>query len=103
MDNYQVFIKKLGDVFQAIFSTLKPGAICGVVVMDIRKKSVFYPFHSDLSTEMKKRGYLLRDIIIWDRQKEYNNLKPLGYPYSFIVNKVHEYILVFQKPNGYNK
>jgi hypothetical protein len=37
--------------------------------------------------------------MIWDRQKEYNNMRPLGYPYSFIVNKVHEYILIFKKPD----
>jgi len=24
-------------------------------------------------------------------------MRPLGYPYSFVINKVHEYILIFQK------
>jgi len=46
---------------------------------------------------MVRHGLVLEDIIIWDRSKEYNNLKPLGFPYVFRVNKVHEYILVFKK------
>jgi len=37
------------------------------------------------------------DIIIWDRQQDYNNMKPLGYPYKYRINKVHEYILIFIK------
>jgi hypothetical protein len=46
---------------------------------------------------MLSLNYEMKDIIIWDRQKEYNNMRPLGYPYSFVVNKVHEYILLFEK------
>jgi hypothetical protein len=46
---------------------------------------------------MKAIGFVLEDIIIWNREREYNNLRPLGYPYVFIVNKVHEYILIFKK------
>ena len=65
--------------------------------MDIRKKSEFYPLHSDLATEMQKHGYIFDDIIIWDRQNDYNNMRPLGYPYKYRINKVHEYILIFIK------
>jgi DNA modification methylase len=67
--------------------------------MDIRKNSTFYPFHSDLIKKMDEINFSLNDIIIWDRQKEYNRMRPLGYPYSFIVNKIHEYILIFKKKN----
>lgn len=62
-----------------------------------KKKSKFYPLHSDLSMELQQRGYILDDIIIWDRQHEYNNMRPLGYPYKFRINKVHEYLLIFVK------
>ena len=65
--------------------------------MDIRKKSVFYPLHSDLATELQNQGYEFDDIIIWDRQQDYNNMRPLGYPYKYRINKVHEYILIFIK------
>ena len=65
--------------------------------MDIRKKNIFYPLHSDIAMEMQKIGFIYDDIIIWDRQHEYNNMRPLGYPYKFRINKVHEYILIFIK------
>ena len=94
---YQNFICELGKLFFKVNRVLKSGAYCLVNVMDIRKKSEFYPLHSDLAIEFQKYGYIFDDIIIWDRQQDYNNMKPLGYPYKYRINKVHEYILIFIK------
>ena len=52
------------------------------------------------SAKMQDIGFLFDDIIIWDRKQEYNNLRPLGHPSVFRTNKVHEYILIFQKPRS---
>lgn len=95
--NYEEFIETLGKAFSEIYKLLKGGKYCVVIVMDIRKKSSFYPFHINLIQKLSEIGYLLDDIIIWDRQREYNNMRPLGYPSVFRVNKVHEYILIFKK------
>ena len=95
--NYEEFIEKLSELFSEVQKTLKKGGYCIVNVMDIRKKSNFYPLHSDLATAMQKIGYIFDDIIIWDRQSDYNNMRPLGYPYKFRINKVHEYLLIFIK------
>jgi DNA modification methylase len=97
--NYDDFLLSLQKVFKEVYDVTKPKRYCLVVVMDIRKNSTLYPLHSDLTNKMDEIGFILNDIVIWDRQKEYNNMRPLGYPYSFIVNKVHEYILIFKKPN----
>ena len=96
--DYQQFLSALADVFGVVYQTLRPGAYCVVVVMDLRKANVFYPFHSDLATALQGRGYLLDDIIIWDRRHEYNAFRPLGYPAVFRVNKAHEFITIFQRP-----
>jgi len=95
--DYNRFMEKLKEAFLGVHKVLKKGKYCIVVVMDIRKKSKFYPFHMDLINKMREIGFELDDIIIWDRQKEYNNMRPLGYPFVFRVNKVHEFILIFRK------
>ncbi|MBE3576082.1 MAG: site-specific DNA-methyltransferase [Limnochordales bacterium] len=96
--DYHKFIAALGEVFAAVYTVLKPGHYCIVIVMDLRQGSRFYPFHSDLAAALQQIGYVFDDIIIWDRRQEYNHLRPLGYPSVFRINKVHEYILVFRKP-----
>lgn len=98
LSDYSKFIDKLGALFTEVKRVLKPGGYCIVNVMDIRKKSEFYPLHSDLSTKMRESGYIYDDLIIWDRQIDYNNMKTLGYPSKFRINKVHEYLLIFIKP-----
>lgn len=95
---YSEFLDELTVIFERVLQALKPGAYCVVVVMDLRKKDRFFPFHSDLADRMTRIGYIFDDIIIWDRGREYNNLRPLGYPSVFRVNKIHEFILIFQKP-----
>jgi DNA modification methylase len=95
--DYERFLDELEVVFGVVHAALRPGAYCVVVVMDLRKKSRFFPFHSDLAARMQARGFIYDDLILWDRRQEYNNLRPLGYPYKFRVNKVHEFLLIFQK------
>lgn len=97
IDDYDKFMMELRNCFQQVYAALKPGKRCVVVVMDIRVLSKFTPYHMDISSMMGEIGFILEDIIIWNRQREYNNLRPLGYPYVFIVNKIHEYLLIFRK------
>jgi len=100
VEDYEIFLKNLQTIFTKVYKVLKKGARCIVVCMDLRKKSTFYPLHMDLTEKMRDIGFNLEDIIIWDRRKEYSNLRPLGYPYVFRVNKIHEYLMIYLKPTS---
>ncbi len=98
ISDYHEFLLQLKEIFAKVYRAMRPGAYCCVVVMDLRKKNKFYPFHSDFADSMQEIGFVYDDIIIWDRRHEYNNMRPLGYPHVFRVNKAHEFILIFQRP-----
>ena len=98
IENYEKFLLELRKIFEQVYDAMKPKSYCCVIVMDIRKKNRFYPYHIDISQFMQEIGFIFDDLIIWNRGQEYNNLRPLGYPSVFRVNKVHEFILIFQKP-----
>lgn len=95
--SYEEYLVIMQSIFYEVFKILKLNSYCIINVMDLRKKNFFYPLHIDLSSAMQKIGFILDDIIIWDRRQEYNNLRPLGYPYVFRINKVHEFLLIFKK------
>lgn len=97
IESYEDFLANLKDIFCRVYRVTKKDGFCCVVVMDLRKKDKFYPLHMDIINFMQDIGFRLDDIIIWDRRQEYNNLRPLGYPYVFRINKVHEFILIFKK------
>ena len=97
VQSYESFLDELSEVFEQVYEALKIGKYFVVNVMDLRKKDRYYPYHSDVAARMEKIGFTLDDIIIWDRRQEYNFLRPLGYPAVFRLNKVHEYLMIFQK------
>lgn len=96
--DYHEFLSALQGVFRLVYRAMKPSKYCIVVAMDLRKKDKFYPYHADIATFMQQIGFIFDDLIIWDRRQEYSNMRPLGYPAKFRINKAHEYILIFQKP-----
>ena len=96
IESYRDFLDDMGKVFAGVRAALKPGAPFVLNVMDLRKGPVFYPLHMDAAEEARRHGFVLDDIIVWDRQGDYNNQRTLGYPHKFIVNKVHEYLLVLR-------
>jgi len=95
--NYEIFLRELKKIYKKVYKVLKPNKRCCCIVMDIRKKDKFYPLHEDQTKIMREVGFELEEYVIWDRQKEYNNMKTLGYPYVFRFNKVHEYICIYWK------
>lgn len=98
IEDYNEFVSSLKLVCGEVYNVLKPKGYFIVNVMDLRKKDKFFPLHIDTARIAQEAGFSFEDIIIWDRQPEYNNMRPLGYPFKFIVNKVHEYLLIFRKP-----
>lgn len=95
--DYKQFIDALKKVFIGVYKVLKNDSYCIINVMDLRKKDIFYPFHMDLAIAMRDIGFIFDDLIIWDRRQEYNNLRTLGYPSVFRLNKIHEYLLILKK------
>ena len=99
ISDYGEFLDALAGIFRLVFQVLKPNKYCAVVVMDLRKKDQFFAFHADLARKLSDEvGFIFDDLFIWDRRHEYNNMRPLGYPSVFRINKAHEYILIFKKP-----
>ncbi|MBT7932499.1 MAG: DNA methyltransferase [Gammaproteobacteria bacterium] len=94
---YEEFLEELKIIFSDVYKVLKMNKRCISIVMDIRKKDKFYPFHEDQSRIMREIGFELEEYVIWDRQSEYNNCRPLGYPYVYRFNKVHEYVCIYWK------
>ena len=67
--DYGEFLSALTDIFADVLQVLKPGAHCCLVVMDLRKKNRFYPFHSDLAARLQQVGYEFDDLRYWRRGK----------------------------------
>ena len=67
-----------------------------IVVSDFRHKSKYIPFHSDVSVMMEECGFDTKSMSILVQNAK--KLFPYGYPYDFVPNIHHQFILMFKKP-----
>lgn len=96
MTNYKEFLKRLGKIARQCRRVLKTEKFFALIVGDFRDGSKFYPYHVHTIRVFEKNGFQLQGIIILAQNNK--SLFPYGYPYSFVENIHHQYVLIFQKP-----
>ena len=100
--DYSKFLDILvNHVFLECARILKSKKYMALVVSDFRDKSSFISFHSDLIQKMNnakiKDGGVLKLQGIKILLQNHKSLLPYGYPFSYVENIHHQYILIFQK------
>lgn len=95
LPNYDAFLDQLASVFSKCVRVLRTSRYMCVIVSDFRHKSRFYPFHSDLFGRLEPLGLCLKGIkILYQSHKA---VFPYGYPFAYVPNIHHQYILILQK------
>lgn len=93
------YTKKMGDIYEALLPLLKPKGHCVINVPDMWWENKRITIHIALVEELRKRGYELRNIIIWDRTNIVNRIGIFGWPSNYItMGTTFEYLLDFWRP-----
>lgn len=100
--SYEEFLEILvDDIFMECARVLRPKKYMCLVVSDFRNKSEFISFHSDLIQKMNKRetsdGYRVTLQGVKVLLQNHKTLLPYGYPFAYVENIHHQYILIFRK------
>jgi DNA modification methylase len=89
----------MGGIFGSLLPLLKPKAHCVINVPDMWWENRRITIHVSLVEELRRRGYELRNIVIWDRTNVVNRVGIFGWPSNYITMGVtFEYLLDFWKP-----
>ncbi len=89
----------MGDIYESLLRLLKPKGHCVINVPDMWWKNQRITIHVSLIEELRKRGYELRNTIIWDRTNIVNRIGIFGWPSNYITMGVtFEYLLDFWRP-----
>ncbi len=93
------YTQAMGDIYESLLPLLRPKAHCVINVPDMWWENKRITIHVSLIEELRKRGYELRNIIIWDRTNIVNNIGIFGWPSNYITMGVtFEYLLDFWRP-----
>ncbi|MFV0520613.1 MAG: DNA methyltransferase [Lachnospirales bacterium] len=102
INDYETFLDILTKkVFLECGRVLKPKAYMCLIVSDFRNKSEYISFHSDLIQKLNKaklpNGYSFQLQGTKILLQNHKSLLPYGYPFAYVENIHHQYVLIFRK------
>lgn len=93
--SYDNFISELVEIFEELADKLVSGKYCAIIVSDFKHKDRYYAFHSDLLQNLNGKKLSLEGITIL--HQTHKSLYPYSYPFAYVPNIHHQYILLFRK------
>jgi DNA modification methylase len=95
IETYPAFLAALADTLALTRTCLAEGGYLCIVIGDFRHKSKYFMMHADIAREMEARGFTLKGIkVLYQRHKR---VFPYGFPYSYVPNLHHQYIVILEK------
>lgn len=93
---YWEFLRELRLVLEGALPLLKPGGHLVIFAKDLQPTAEHHNMlHADMVVALRQiPGLEFRGYRIWHDQSL--NLYPFGYPFAFVANQVHQFILVFR-------
>jgi len=95
--SYDEFLIKLREILSIAAARLKNKKYMVVFCRDLQPTiERQYILHADvIRTVGEIPGVIYRGMRIWHDQAA--DLYPFGYPYAFVMNQMHQYVLIFRK------
>lgn len=96
LSSYDDYLDTMGGVFERCFRLLRPGRYMAIIVRNAYQNSEYMFTHVDLARRARSVGFIPKGEIIWYQAG--TKLRPYGYPYSYVPNIAHQYIVILQRP-----
>ena len=97
IEDYDVFLDLLADIYVSLANILKPGAVMTIIVKNVKRNHVVYPLAWDLVARLCVRSGKFEYLgnTLWCQDDI--GLKPFGIGIVWVSNIVHQYCLHFKR------
>jgi DNA modification methylase len=95
--SYSEYLDAMERVFSTCYRLLRPCKYMIVIVRNAYQHGEYIFTHADLARRARKQGLTPKGEIIWYQAG--TRLRPYGYPFAYIPNIAHQYIVILQKPS----
>jgi len=96
LETYADYLDAMERTFVECARLLKPGAYMTVILRNAYQEGRYFLTNALVAARAEAAGLVLKGEKIWYQAG--TPLRPYGYPYGFVPNIVHQFILIFQKP-----
>lgn len=95
--DHRTFLQSLKEIIEKSIPYLKKGKYLVVFTKDLQpNKENINLLHADIVLTLSEiKGLRFKGYKIWFDQSQ--NLYPFGYPFSYVSNQFHQFILIFRK------
>ena len=114
IERYSDFFKEIRPIFEECYRVLMPGRKICIVTANVNQYTdhglLTFPLATDFTNILRGIGFDMINEIIWSKDAtggkwgSWGNQRPIfgSYPYppNFLFKNVHEYVLIFAKPDG---
>lgn len=89
--SYGDYLSDLTTVFSEVYRATKANGSLWIIVDTFRKEQEVVTLPFDIASKLKSVGWILRDVIIWKKERT------VPWTHSGSTKRIFEYILVFSK------
>ncbi|MDD2944084.1 MAG: site-specific DNA-methyltransferase [bacterium] len=89
--DYETYLNDLQKIFSEVFRATKDHGSLWIVIDSFRTNQEVIPLPFDLAAQLKPTGWVLRDVIIWKKERT------LPWSHKGTTRKIFEYVMVFSK------
>ncbi len=92
---FEGFVALFSEVMAGVYQKLNNHCCCSIVISDFTVDKKETDVTGEIVRMMENIGYVYIGTIILNQPQKV--LYPFGYPYKFVLNHVHQYVLNFKK------
>ncbi|HJN18923.1 MAG TPA: DNA methyltransferase [Armatimonadota bacterium] len=96
LPDYAAYLDAMELCCKECFRVLKKGGWMTIILRNAYQGGRYYLTNAFVAERAEKAGLVLKGEKIWVQGGA--PLRPYGYPFSFVPNIVHQFILILQKP-----
>jgi len=93
---YEDYLEAMEGVFSECLRVLEPGRYMAVIVRNAYQSGRYVFTHADLARRAAAAGFVPKGEIVWHQTG--SRLRPYGYPFAYVPNITHQFIVVLRKP-----
>lgn len=95
LGSYGAYLDAMEEVLGECHRVLKPGAYMVLIVRNAYQNGEYLFTHADLAARAKRAGLTPKGEVVWHQSG--SRLRPYGYPYRYVPNIAHQFLLVLAK------
>lgn len=95
LSTYNDYLDAMELILGECYRVLQNGKYAALIIRDAYQNGEYIFTHIDITKRAKQQGFVPKGEIVW--YEAGTRLRPYGYPYAYVPNIAHQYIVILQK------